>query len=149
MRNYGGEMNRRDFGKAALGVAATSLITPVALAQGHRSIKDCVVIDFEKNKKRWRHLSEPDEAGRTFVYEETSKTAQYRHFEFLGSDGLVVGISSPMEHWTRCYDFFENEFVYFYKQPAGKVFSHPEFLTYVEGVRDYLNGYIVPPKDLA
>jgi hypothetical protein len=142
-------MNRRQFGKTALGVAAATVLTPTAFAAQRRSIKDCVVIDFRQYKKHWRHFAEPDGEGRTFVYEDSSSTASFRHFEFLGSDGLVIGISTRIEHWTRCYDTFEDEFLHFYKQNMGKVFTHSEFLTYVEDVRDYLNGNIVPIDSLA
>jgi hypothetical protein len=142
-------MNRREFGKAALGVAGTALIAPRALAAEHRSIVDCIVIDYVKNKKRWVHLKQPDENGRTFVYEDTAGTIDYRHFEFLGSDGLVAGRSSTTKLWTQCYDSFESEFVNMYMPPGAKKFTRSEFVRYVEDVRYYFNGRIVPIEDLA
>src|SRR5580658_10511267 len=113
-------MNRREFGKAALGVAAAAMVAPRALAAEPRSITDCIVIDYVKSKKRWVHLDPPDEYGHTFAYEDTSGTVPYRHFEFLGSDGLVAGKSSTLNLWTECYDSFENEFVNMYMPPGGK-----------------------------
>ena len=142
-------MNRRDFGKAALGVTAISLVAPAALAQTHRTVKDCIVIDYDKNKTNWHHLSQPDAKGRTFRYDASSKTAKYRHFEFLGSDGLVVGISTTMDRWTHCYDSFEKDFMYSYRKSVAKPFTHSEFLTYVQEVRQSLNGHIVAPEELA
>jgi len=142
-------MNRREFGKTALGVAAAALIAPRAMAAEHRNIIESIVIDYERSKKRWRHLKEPDEAGHAFLYEDTDETEAYRHFEFLGSDGLVVGKSSKLARWTECYESLESEFLSLYKPPSGKRFNHGEFLKYVEEVRDYFNGRIVPIEELA
>jgi hypothetical protein len=143
-------MNRREFGKTALGVAAVAMVAPRALAATQsRSIIDCIVIDYEKNKKKWVHLKQPDQDGRTFVYKDTSGTIQYRHFEFLGSDGLVVGKSSPMSLWTQCYDSFETEFENLSMPTGGKRFTRSEFTSYVEEVKLYYNGRIVPISDLA
>ena len=142
-------MNRREFGKTALGLAAAAVIAPRAMAAEHRSIIESIVIDYERYKKRWRHLEEPDEQGHTFVYEDTDEMEGYRHFEFLGSDGLVVGKSSKIARWTECYDTLQSEFLYLYKPQSGKRFSHDEFLKHVEQVRDYFNGRIVPIEELA
>jgi hypothetical protein len=142
-------MNRREFGRTALGVAATTLIAPAAMAAQPRTIRDCIVIDYDQSKKKWRNLPKPDSKGRKFVYDESSKTAKFRHFEFLGSDGLVLGVSTPMQLWAACYDQFEQDFISFYTPPSGKKFTHSEFLRYAEDVRYYFNGHVVEISDLA
>jgi hypothetical protein len=141
-------MNRREFGKAALGVAAASFIGPVALAAAPRSIVDTIVIDYQKPKRRWRLLKEPDFEGHKFVYEDTDETESYRHFQFLGSDGLVVGESAEMKWWPACYDSLEDEFLHSFNPPAGKRFSHDEFRHYVEEVREYFNGRIITLEEM-
>jgi len=144
----GGELNRREFGKAALGVATATLVRPVAFAATLRTILACVVIDYDKNRKSWHHLDQPDEAGRTSVYQDSSRKDKYRHFEFLGNDGLVVGLSTKREHWTQGYDAFEEQFMTFYMSPSGKRFTQSEFKRYVENVRIDLNGHFVEIQDL-
>lgn len=143
------EMNRREFGKAALGVATAVLIAPMARAVEPSAIIDCIVIDYEKDKHRLVHLKEPDFEGRNFVYEDSGEQVGYRHFEFLRSDGLVMGQSSEMQWWTQCYDSLEDEFMHATFPAGGKRFSRDEFRSYVEGVRDYFNGRIVPVDELA
>jgi hypothetical protein len=153
-------MNRRNFSKTALAVAATAMVAPRALAATPTmaprtpaitqvSILDCVVIDFTRNVERWVPLKHPDFEGRKFVYEPTGALIQYRHFEFLRSDGLVIGGSAKMSYWTTYYDALENEALHLYKPATTKRFDRSEFLTYVEEVRYYLNGRIVPIDQLA
>jgi hypothetical protein len=148
-------MNRREFGKVTMGAVAVGMVAPLAEAAtirrpaSTRSIIDCVIIDFDKSKQRWIHLTERDERGRDFIYEDTGETAAHRHFEFLGSDGLVVGRSSPMEFWTSNYQTLEDEFLTFYKVPGSKAFSRDEFQQYVDVVRTSLNGNYVPINALA
>jgi hypothetical protein len=141
-------MNRRDFGKTALAVAAAALVTPSALAAEPQSIIDCVVIDYTRNRLVWRLLKQPDFEGHRFVYEDTGSPVQYRHFEFLRSDGLVVGASARMAFWTTFYDAFENEVQHMEKAPTAKAFTHAQFMTYIEEVRAYFNGRIVPIDQL-
>jgi len=142
-------MNRRDFGKVAFAVAATAVVAPAALAAEPSAIIDCIVIDYETNKQRWRPLDHADVAGHTFVYEDTGEQVTHRHFEFLRGDGLVAGAGTRIEYWTEFYDLCENEFLHMLKLPATRRFDHAEFLRYVEDVRYYLNGRIVPPDQLA
>jgi hypothetical protein len=142
-------MNRRDFGKAALAVAATAVVAPAALAAEPSAILDCIVIDYETDKLRWRPLEHPDFSGHTFEYENTGEQTKHRHFEFLRADGLVMGAGTRIEHWTAFYDHSENEFQHLFKPVTTKRFDHAEFLRYVEDVRYYLNGRIVPPDQLA
>ena len=94
-------------------------------------------------------LAHGDGEGRHFIYEATGETAAHRHFQFLGSDGLVVGRSSPMELWTANYQTLEDEFTTFYKVPGSKAFSRDEFQQYVDVVRTSLNGNYVPINALA
>ena len=142
------KMNRRDFGKTAFAITATALLAPTALASTTHSISDSIVIDFEMNRKRWVNLRTPDEKGRRFAYEETGEGVRYRHFQFLRDDGLVVGQSSIMANWTSVYDSFKDEFLHMYKPAGGRRFSHEEFRIYVDNVRIYLNGWIVPLNEL-
>jgi hypothetical protein len=141
-------MNRRDFGKTAFAVTVTALAAPAALGSAPHSVTDSIVIDFDKSQKRWVHLRTPDENGRNFAYEDTGKMVRYRHFEFLRDDGLIVGQSTTMGNWTQAYDAFENEFVHMYKPAGGKRYTHEEFQKYVDDVRIYLNGWIVPLNEL-
>jgi hypothetical protein len=142
-------MNRRDFGKTALAVAASAMVAPAALASTPRSITDSVVIDYEGKGLRWVYLDAPDETGHRFAYEDTGETVRYRHFEFLRDDGLVVGESTKMSRWAESYDSFEREFLQMSKPPGSKRFSGEEFSRYVEEVRYYYDGRIVPVEDLA
>ena len=148
-------MNRREFNKVTLGAVTVGMVAPLAAAQtvrrpaAPRSIVDCVIIDFDKNKLVRRALKEPDDQGRFYRFEDTGETTSHRHFEFLGSDGLVVGRSSPVEFWTSNYESLEGEFATFYKVPDAKPFSRDEFQEYVDTVRTYLNGNYVPIHALA
>ncbi len=144
----GNKMNRRDFGKTAFAVTATALFAPVALASTTHSITDSIVIDFEKNRKRWAHLRVPDERGQHFAFEETGDVVRYRHIEFLRDDGLIAGQSTTMQNWTSVYDSFENEFLHMYKPEGASRFTHEEFRKYVDNVRIYFNGWIVPLNEL-
>jgi len=141
-------MNRRDFGKTAFAITVTAMVTPVALAQTTHAITDSIVIDFEKSRQRWVHLKTPDEKGRHFAYEETGQLVRYRHFQFLREDGLIAGESTKIENWTSVYDSFETEFLHMYKPAGGRRFTHEEFRDYVDEVRIYLNGWIVPLHEL-
>lgn len=153
-------MNRRDFGRTALAVAATAAVAPHALAASSLSVPrtaaatqvsilDCVVIDHSRNVLRRVYLKHADFEGRKSVLEPTGGIVRYRHFEFLRSDGLVVGGSAKMAYWTTFYDTLENEALHLYMPPATKRFDRSEFKTYAEDVRYYLNGRIVPIDSLA
>jgi hypothetical protein len=141
-------MNRRDFGKTAFAVTVTAMVAPVALAQTTHTIIDSIVIDFEKSGQRWVHRRTPDEKGRHFGFEETGEQVRYRHFQFLREDGLIAGESTKMGNWTSTYDSFENEFLHMYMPAGGRRFNHAEFRQYVDEVRIYLNGWIVPLHEL-
>lgn len=141
-------MNRREFSKAAFCVAGAALVAPAALALEPHAIADCIVIDYEKNARRWRHLDEPDDRGHTFIYEDTGKQVSYRHFELLRNDGLVMGESARVTRWSEMYHAFESEFLHARMQPGAKAFTRDEFLDYVLDIRDSLNGRIVPVETL-
>lgn len=129
-------------------IAVAVAVAPSALAAQTAAVIDCIVIDHQVSGKTWVYLPEPDFEGRRFRFEEDGEQVQYRHFEFLRADGLVIGVSARIERWTECYDRTEDEFIHMYKPPAYKRFDHAEFLQYVEDVRYSLNGYIVPPEQL-
>jgi hypothetical protein len=141
-------MNRRDFGKTALAVTVTAMTAPAALASTSHTVVDSVVIDFEKSGQRWTHLHTPDEKGRRFAYQETGERVTYRHFEFLRDDGLVVGQTTTMASWTQTYDAFENSFLTMSKAAGSQRFTQAQFQKYVDEVRVYLNGWIVPVHEL-
>jgi hypothetical protein len=148
-------MNRREFNKVTFGAVVVGMAAPLSAAVpvrrqvAPRSVIDCIIIDFEKSKLVRRAVAGRDERDHAFTLEDSGETASHRHFEFLGSDGLVIGRSSPVEFWTTNYQSLEDEFSTLYHASGFKPFSRDEFQQYADTVRTSLNGNYVPIQALS